>query len=271
MPTESLSPREAKKICPLVDIGELKGASYNPEDGKAHPFEVVTSFKQYFRSGHVDLREGTKVTGIELNRKGKEKVIHTEDGTFRTEVLINAAGGWAPKVSSLMGIDLSIEPYRHQAVITEPVKAGTIEPMVISMEHEDAYLTQTERGGIIGGVATPPDEPPTYDMTETLEFEERVGRAFTSIAPALKSARILRHWAGYYAMTPDGNPLLGEYKLPGYYLAAGFSGHGYMMAPAVGQGLAELIVDGKTDLPFDYYDPERIDRGELREGALQMG
>jgi sarcosine oxidase subunit beta len=108
-------------------------------------------------------------------------------------------------------------------------------------------------------------------MRETLEFEERISKAFGTMIPSLKYARILKHWAGYYAMSPDGNPLLGEYKIPGHYLAAGFSGHGYMMAPSVGEALAEVINGGKTDLPLDYYDPERIDRGELREAALQMG
>ena len=72
-------------------------------------------------------------------------------------------------------------------------------------------------------------------------------------------------------MSPDGNPLIGQYGPPGHYIAAGFSGHGYMMAPAVGKALAQLILDRSTDFPIDYYDPERIDRGELREGALQMG
>ncbi len=271
VPTDLISPEEAGEICPLIDTRNLRGASYNPEDGKAHPFEVVTSFKQFFRNGPVDLREGTKVTEIDLKQDGSEKIVKTSDNSFRTEILINAAGGWAGEISEMIGLEVPIEPYRHQAIITEPFQEGLIEPMVISMKHEDAYLTQTERGGIIGGVATPEDEPPTFDMTETPNFEKRVSRAFGSIAPALKKARILRHWAGYYAMSPDGNPLLGEYRIPGYYLAAGFSGHGYMMAPAVGQGLAELIVNGKTDLPLDYYDPKRIDRGELRQGALQMG
>ncbi len=271
VPTEMLTPGEAKEICPRLDVGDLKGASYNPEDGKAHPFEVVTAFKRYFRESPVELKEGVKVTGITLNRGGKEKIVRTSGDRYRAEILINAAGGWAPKIGELMGMGIPIEPYRHQAIITEPFEPGTVEPMVISMKHDDAYLTQTERGGIIGGVATPESEPPTYGMRETLEFETRASRAFSSIIPGLKFARILRHWAGYYATTPDGNPLLGEYKVPGHYLAAGFSGHGYMMAPAVGRGLAELILSGKTDLPFDYYDPGRVDRGDLREAALQMG
>ncbi len=271
VPSEILSPSGVKELCNLIDTTKVIAGCYNPEDGKAHPFEVITRLKKYLLEKGVDLKQQVEVTGITLKENKKVKIIETTGETYQTEVLVNATGGWAPKIGKMMGIEIPVEPYRHQSIITEPFKEGTIKPMVVSMKHQDAYLTQTERGGIIGGVKTPEDEPSTYNMTETLEFEERVSREFSSIIPSLKHARILRHWAGYYAMSPDGNPLLGEYKVPGHYLGGGFSGHGYMMAPSAGRGLAELIVHSKSDLPLDYYDPERIDRGEFREAALQMG
>lgn len=271
VPTEILSPEEAKGICKLIDISDVVGASFNPEDGKAHPFDVVTAFREFFNDSAVELKEGTEVVDVNLRKGDGLKLVETRDKTYQTTTLVNAAGGWAPKIGNMLDLDIPVEPYRHQAIITEPFQQGSIEPMIISMHHEDAYLTQTPRGGIIGGVGTPDWEGPSYDMTESLEFEKRVSEAFGSIIPGLKQARILRHWAGYYAMSPDGNPLLGEYKIPGHYLAAGFSGHGYMMAPSVGEGLADLILEEASDLPLDYYDPERVDRGELRQGALQMG
>lgn len=271
VPTQILSPDEAKELCELIDVSNVRGASFNPEDGKAHPFEVVAGFKRYFQEDELELNERTEVTGIQLKNEGKVKIVNTTEGSYKTEILVNAAGGWAPQIGEMMGIEIPVEPYKHQAIITEPFEEGSIKPVVISMKHEDAYLTQTERGGIIGGIGTKEGETPTYDMRETLEFEERISKAFGTMIPSLKYARILKHWAGYYAMSPDGNPLLGEYRVPGHYLAAGFSGHGYMMAPSVGEALAEVINGGKTDLPLEYYDPERIDRGELREAALQMG
>ncbi|MFB6291014.1 MAG: NAD(P)/FAD-dependent oxidoreductase [Candidatus Bipolaricaulia bacterium] len=271
VPTEILTPKQAKDVCELIEISEVKGASFNPEDGKAHPFDVVTAFREYFRKSDAELKEGSEVVGMKLNQKGELKLVETPDETYGGKVIVNAAGGWAQKLGNMLNLEIPVKPYRHQAMITEPFTKGTIEPMIISMHHGDAYLTQTSRGGIIGGVGTPEDEPPSFNMTESLEFEKRASRAFGSIIPGLKEARILRHWAGYYAMSPDGNPLLGEYKIPGYYLAAGFSGHGYMMAPSVGKGISNQILGKDTDLPLDYYDPERIDRGELREEALQMG
>ncbi|MFP4647174.1 MAG: NAD(P)/FAD-dependent oxidoreductase [Candidatus Acetothermia bacterium] len=271
VPTEILSPADAKSLCNPLDVSKVKGASYNPQDGKAHPFEVVAGFRNYLQSGSADLKEGTEVTGISLKKGGKVKIVQTTNEEYKTEILVNAAGGWAARVGEMMDLDIPIKPFRHQAIITEPIRSETIEPVIISMKHEEAYLTQTERGGVIGGVSTPEDEPPTYETRETLEFQKRVSRAFSSIIPGLKRARILRQWGGYYAMSPDANPLLGEFGPPGHYVAVGFSGHGYMMSPAVGLGLAELIYRGKTDLPLEFYDPERIERGELRESDLQMG
>lgn len=271
VPSIMITPEEIKDLCEYVDVSDVVAGSYNPEDGKAHPFKVVLELKKYLESTDIEIKEWTKVQDIDIKNEGEVKNVRTSKGNYNTNILINAAGGWASKIGEMMEIKIPIEPYRHQAAITEPFKKKTIEPMVISMKNKGAYLTQTERGGIIGGVETPEDEPPTYSVSETLDFERRWSKAFSRIIPGLKHARILRHWAGYYAMSPDHNPMLGEYKIDGHYLAAGFSGHGYMMAPSVGKSMAELILEDESELSLDYYDPYRVDRGELREEALQMG
>ncbi len=271
VPSRMINPEEIRDLCEYVDISDVVAGSYNPEDGKAHPFKVVLELKKYLESTDIDIKEWTKVQNINLDNEGQLKTIKTSKGNYDSNILINAAGGWAPKIGDMMDIEIPIEPYRHQAAITEPFKKGSIEPMIISMKNKGAYLTQTGRGGIIGGVETPEDEAPTYSVSETLDFGRRWSEAFSRIIPALKHTRILRQWAGYYAMSPDHNPMLGEYKVDGHYLAAGFSGHGYMMAPAVGKSMVELILEGESELSLDYYDPSRVDRGELREEALQMG
>jgi sarcosine oxidase subunit beta len=171
----------------------------------------------------------------------------------------------------MLGIKIPINPFRHQAIITEPLKLNMIKPMIIAPKYEDAYFTQTKDGGIIGGVGTPPTEKSTYNLNESLDFEERVTKAFTQIMPCLSHARIIRHWAGYYTMTQDNNPLIGKFKLEGHYLAAGYSGHGFMMGPAIGKSMAELMVKGRSSISLDYYDPYRVERGELREEALKVG
>ncbi|HIP89386.1 MAG TPA: FAD-binding oxidoreductase, partial [Thermococcus paralvinellae] len=83
-----------------------------------------------------------------------------------------------------------------------------------------------------------------------------------------------RQWAGFYAKTPDNNPAIGRIQhVDELYIAAGFSGHGFMMALGVGEAIAELIVKGKSKVPldWDWYDPHRFERGELRSAAFQIG
>jgi sarcosine oxidase subunit beta len=270
VPTRTLSPSQIEQLNEYLDTSKLIGGTFNPEDGKADPFDVVLALKRYLDTTQIELKQRTEVVGIEV--EGKEiKAVKTSKDKIETDKVLNAAGGWTPKIGEMLGIKIPIAPFRHQTIITEPLKIGLIKPMILAPKYEDAYFTQTKDGGIIGGVGTPPTEKSTYNLNESLDFEERITKAFTQIMPCLSNVRIIRHWAGYYTMTPDNNPLLGEYKLKGNYLAAGYSGHGFMMGPAVGRSMAELMVKGKSSIGLNYYDPYRIERGELREEALKVG
>ncbi len=271
VPSRIIDKDEIQEICKHIDTSDVTAGSFNPKDGKAHPFKVALELKKFIENTEIELNEYTEVKDIKINKNGEEKKIITGNDEYNTEIIVNATGGWASKIGEMMNIKIPIEPHRHQAIITEPFKKRTIEPMIVSMKHEGAYFTQTERGGIVGGVSKPENEPPTYSMKETLKFEKRLSKAFSQIIPALKHVKILRHWAGFYAITPDHNPMIGEYKINGHYLASGFSGHGFMMAPIVGKSISKLVLNEETEYSLEYFDPYRIDRGELREPALQMG
>ncbi|HIH96705.1 MAG TPA: FAD-binding oxidoreductase [Thermoplasmata archaeon] len=270
VPTQTVSPSQIEDINTYIDTSKLAGGTFNQKDGKADPFDVVFALKKWLGNTEIGIMQKTEVIGVGVEGKSI-KAVKTSKDKIETETVLNAAGGWAPKIGDMMGIKIPIAPFRHQAVITEPLKTGEVDPMVIAPKYANAYFTQTKDGGIVGGVETPPTEKTTYSMDESLDFEERIAKIFTRIMPCLDQIRIIRHWAGYYAMTPDNNPLLGEFKLEGHYLAAGYSGHGYMMGPAVGKSMAELMVNGKSSIDLEYYDPYRIERGELREVALKIG
>ncbi|MFA4647314.1 FAD-binding oxidoreductase [Pyrococcus kukulkanii] len=271
VPTRLITPEEAKEIVPLLDTSEVIAASWNPTDGKADPFASTTAFALKAKEYGAKLLEYTEVKGF-IIEDGEIRGVKTNRGVIKTGIVVNATNAWAKLINAMVGINVKIpiEPYKHQAVITQPIKRGTIRPMVISFKYGHAYLTQTSHGGIIGGVGY--EMGPTYDLTPTYEFLREVSYYFTKIIPALKDLLILRTWAGYYAKTPDSNPAIGKInELSDYYIAAGFSGHGFMMAPAVAEMLADLITKGKSSLPVEWYDPYRFERGELRSTALQMG
>ncbi|KXA90490.1 hypothetical protein AKJ66_01765 [candidate division MSBL1 archaeon SCGC-AAA259E22] len=267
--TRILSPEEIKQISEYINVSDVKAGSYNPEDGQVHPFDAIHELRSYLNETDIEVEEWTEVENIKLNRRNK--VVVTSDENYKTDIIVNATGGWAPKIGEMMNIDIPVEPHKHQAIITEPFERDSIKPMVISMKYNGAYLFQIDRdGGILAG-AEPAEEIATYDQTGTLRFERRVSEALPKFVPAMKHLKILRHWAGFYAMTEDTNPLIGEYKIDGHYLVTGGSGHGYQLGPIVGKSLTELILEGGTDMPLDYYDPYRIERREYREPSVQPG
>ncbi len=269
VPSKIISPEEAKEIVPGLDISEVIAASWNPTDGKANPFLAVYGLSRALKRMGVEINEYTEVKDIVV-KDGSVEGLKTSRGDVKADIVLNAANAWAKIFNEKLGINIPIEPYKHQGIVSEPFKKGEIKPMVISFRHGGAYLTQKANGGIIGGIAL--KYGPTWDTTPTYEFLREVAKNFTRIIPALKYITIIRQWGGYYAETPDHNAAIGKIKeIEGYYLAAGFSGHGFMLAPAVAEGMADLITKGSSSLPLDFYDPYRFQRGELREQAIQMG
>ncbi len=269
IPSRIITPEEAKEIVPGLDISEVIAASFNHTDGKANPFLAIYGLARKLRKIGVEINEYTEVKDIVVKDSHIEGV-KTSRGEVKAEMVLNAANAWAKILNEKLGINIPIEPYKHQGIVTEPFKLGEIKPMVVSFKYGGAYLTQKSNGGLIGGIAL--KYGPTWDLTPTYEFLREVSKNFTRIIPALKYVSVIRQWGGYYAETPDHNAAIGKIKeIEGYYIAAGFSGHGFMLAPAVAEGVADIMTKGHTSLPFDFYDPYRFERGELREQAVQMG
>lgn len=275
VPTKLITPEEAKEIVPLLNADEFLAGQWNPTDGKANPFKTVFAFAKKARELGAEIYEYTEVTGVIVENKEVQGV-KTNKGIIKADVIVNAANAWAPIINEMVGLGkefIPIKPYKHQLVKTEPLKEGQIEPLVCPPAWNDSYVLQDgEDGGVLCGTGI--EYGPTYDMTPTYDFLRGVLKWATRIIPALKYVHILRQWAGFYAKTPDSNPAIGKINyIDGFYIAAGFSGHGFMMAPGVGEAMAELIVKGKSKVPldWDWYDPHRFERGELRSAAFQIG
>ena len=270
IPSRIITPEEAREIVPPLNTEGVIAAAWNHTDGKANPFKAVFAYANAAKKLGVKIYEYTAADDIKLENRSIKEVV-TNRGTVKTKRVINAANGWAKLINEKIGVNIPIEPYKHQGIKTEPLKQGEIEPMVVSFKHDGVYMTQeADQGGVIGGYAL--KYGPTFDITPTYEFLRGVSYRFSQIIPSLKYVNVIRIWGGYYAETPDGNAAIGRInEADEYYIAAGFSGHGFMLSPAVAEMMAELVVYGKTDKPLWFYDPYRFARGELRGKAIQMG
>lgn len=254
------TPEEAKAIVPHLNTEGLLGATFNQTDGHCNPFHVTDAYAKAARRLGVEINTYTEVTGI--RRAGSSIVgVETNKGFIATNKVVNAAGGWSKVIGDMVGVEVPVYPERHQILVTEPV-APMQGPMVMSFHHH-IYCQQTPHGSFIMGLGDP-SEQPGFNTRATWQFLEEMAQKITWLLPPLKGIRVVRQWAGLYEMTPDRTPILGEVPgTPGFYLATGFSGHGFMLAPMTGVLMAEHILGLPASLPIEKMDIGRFARGEL--------
>jgi sarcosine oxidase subunit beta len=201
----------------------------------------------------------TEVTGIEVEH-GKVKAVHTNRGTISTPIVVNAAGGYSKVIANMAGVDIPLYPERHQILVTEPV-APLQGPMYMSFSL-NIYCQQTPEGSFIMGRGDA-NEPRDFNFKSSWRFMEEMAHTTCELLPLLKKLNVVRQWSGLYEITPDRQPIYGAVKeVEGFYLACGFSGHGFMFAPATGMVIAETILGQPTTLPIDILDKDRFARGE---------
>lgn len=260
IPSQWVGPSEAKQIVPHLNIEGLQGATFCHKDGHCNPFKVTSLYAEAAKRLGVEIQTYTEVTGIEVEA-GQIARVMTDRGTIATRVVINAAGGHAKLIGRMAGIELPIYPERHEILVTEPVEPMQ-DPMVMSFFH-NLYCQQTPHGSFIMGIGHP-DEPEGYNTKSSWQFLVEMASRVTKLLPPLASLNVVRQWAGLYDMCPDRQPILdGSAEVKGYYTAAGFSGHGFMIAPMTGLLVAEMVMGKSTSMPVHMFSAGRFERGDL--------
>jgi len=256
--TRMLEPVAAQEIVPELDLTGIVGAAYNPTDGILFPWPFLWGYARQAAAHGVRIFTQTAVTQLTATEDGGFTV-DTPRGTVRARRVINATGAWSPKLAKLIGVDVPTYPIRHEICSSEPLKPF-LRPMVSELS-SGLYCSQSMRGEIVGGV-TVPGHGSTYAMGSTLEFLATYARRLVKLMPILGDIKILRQWAGPYDQSPDGNPIVGASpEHPNFFLACGFVGHGFMMAPIVGKLYAEWLTGGAKHEIFERYTLARFRDG----------
>ena len=240
--TRMLEPKAALDIVPELNLDGIVGASYNPSDGILFPWPFLWGYARQAAAYGVRIFTQTPVGGLEP-MAGGGYIVHTPRGAVRARRVVNATGAWSPKLAALIGVQVPTWPIRHEICSSEPLKPF-LRPMVSELA-SGLYCSQSMRGEIVGGVSLP-GHGSTYAMGSTLEFLATYARRLVRLMPVLGDIKILRQWAGPYDQSPDGNPILGAAPgHPDFFLACGFVGHGFMMAPIIGKLYAEWLTGGE--------------------------
>lgn len=264
VPTEWLSPEEIRRRLPLMHLDDVMAGTWYAKDGIADPNGVVMGYVNAARRLGVKLLTDAAVTAIET-RGGEVSAVVTDQGRIATPRIANAAGPWAAAIGQMAGLQLPIVPIRRQWLTTTPLPDIPADfPFVIDFAR--SLYFHREGHGLLTGMSNP-DQAPGFDQSVDAEWELVAMEAAAQRLPLLETAGVAARLAGLYEVTPDAHPILGATPLEGFYVCAGFSGHGFMHGPICGRLLAEEILDGRaTTLDIDAL---RFDRFARRDTAQE--
>lgn len=255
VPSRMIDPAEARRLSPLIGTDGLLAAAFSPDDGHCTPEAVVHGYAAAARRHGATILRHCELTGIELHGDDITAVT-TGRGRIATDTVICAAGPWSRAVGAMAGVDLPVEPLRRQIAVTEPV-AGLPPDLPMTIDFTTSLYFHTEGPGLLVGMSDP-DERPGFATDTHDRWIPRLGAAMEQRAPALLDLRRTGGWAGLYELTPDHNALIGEATSVSRFLyATGFSGHGFLQGPAVGEVVRDLYL-GRV--PFVDVSPLSVGR-----------
>lgn len=255
---------EAREVNPAISVEGLVGGVHCPTDGFIRPLQMLAGYAEGARRMGVRFEYGTAVQGFEMD--GARIVsLRTNRGEIAVGAVVNAAGAWAGAVAAMAGVQIPVWPLRRQVALTEPFDALP-ECMPLTAFLEAEFHLRVRDGRVLLLWSDQPNTSDPFDTTLDPDWLPQVVARAHHWLPCLRAARIDRGRcvAGLYEMSPDRHVLLGA--APGVenlFLANGSSGHGVMHSPALGQLLAEIIVDGgASSMDVHPLRPSRFAEGQ---------
>jgi sarcosine dehydrogenase len=278
-----LSPAEVKKMWPLMETSDLVGASYLPTDGQASPSDITQSLAKGARMQGAKFVEGVRVTGFDIV-DGRVVAVSTNHGTIKCDRVVNCGGMWARQIGAMAGVNVPLQPVKHQYVITEKLEGLSSDAATIRDPDRRTYFKEEVGGLVFGGYEPNPISWTQEDVPDTFEFqlfeddwdhfEQHMSQALARI-PALEKTGIKKMINGPESFTPDGNFILGAApELKNFYVGAGFNAFGIAAGGGAGWVLADWVMRGEAPTDLWTVDIRRFsamhkDRAWVNERTLE--
>lgn len=267
--TEEMDISEVAKLWPAADLEPFAAFGWEERGGYGDAYQTAQAFAASARAAGVRIKQGTTVSGLLTDGQRVTGVELADHSTISADTVVVATGVWTKPFLDKYGIDVPITVHREQIVMIHPgVDLGAVPVFsdLVSLQ----YVRPDVRGEILFGnsdlaeleVANPDGYLNRADEAFLDLTVDKVGTRF----PALTEASITSSYAGCYDVTPDWNPVISTGPLDGLVIAAGFSGHGFKISPAVGRLVADLVVDGRSNdprIPESDFRLSRFDDGDL--------
>lgn len=270
-----LTPQEITDLDPRLDLEDVGGAAYEPDSGFADGYATAASFAAAARRLGVEIWESTSVERIAASG-GRVRAVETSRGTIETPSVLVAAGPWTPALLEPLGVTIPIESSRQQVVqLAPPASFGRLS--VVIEDLAQGFYARPEAGGtVLAGVLEEEAEeivqPDAFNRGVDFDFVERVGRMWAHRYPGAGDAEVRRGYASLYDITPDWQPVLGAVDgVGGLFVAAGFSGHGFKLSPALGEVLSALLAGETPRIDISMFALSRFASGNLLHGRHAQG
>ncbi|MDJ1371158.1 NAD(P)/FAD-dependent oxidoreductase [Gulosibacter molinativorax] len=261
-----VSPTEAAEINPFLNSDALVGASFSPRDGYAQPSLVVAEYARRARELGAQIFEHTEVIGLGASDDGVD--IHTQRGEIHADSIVIAAGAWSTALGAMVGVNLPIEPVRRQIGFT-PQLAEPHPTVPFTLDLSTTMYFHNHRNGMLLGISN--EEEPGFQREFSYNWVDEFNAAAEIIAPDLSHQPLEAGWAGLYENTPDHNAMIGrDSSRPNILYATGFSGHGFLQGPAVGELIRDLYLDRESFLDPIPFSADRFAGTQARLAELHI-
>ena len=258
-PTELLTPEGIHRVAPHLNLEGMLGASFCQLDGHVNPHTLCFAYADAAKRLGAEIHKKTSVTGI-IMKNGRAAGVHTSQGDWEADSVVCCAGPWSVDVGKWVGLEVPIEPERHQILITEPVERMR-HPMTLCLD-DGSYWKQCPNGTFMFGWGNP-EEAKDTSYESGWPFLEEVTTRVIAKMPILSGIRIVRQWTGPYDNTPDFQAIVGPTPVEGFYLDCGWSGHGLQFGPSVGRIMAEFVNGEKPFIDVHRFRFTRFEENDL--------
>lgn len=262
-----ISPDEVRQMWPLLETSDLVGASWLPTDGQASPSDITQSLAKGARMHGAKIVENCRVTGFEMEG-ARIRAVKTDQGDIRCDTVLNCAGQWARQVGDMAGINVPLQPVKHQYIITDKIEGLSSDAATIRDPDRRTYFKEEVGGLVMGGYEPNPKPWTTGDVPNDWEFrlfdddfdhfEQHMTQAIARV-PALETVGVKQMINGPESFTPDGNFILGAApECANMFVGAGFNAFGIASGGGAGWVLAEWAVRGEAPLDLWTVDIRRF-------------
>ncbi len=273
--TAVLTPEEARGLHPLVSFDDVDVIGYDSMAGYCDPELTTASYARRSRELGATVLPDTPVTGIDVT--GEVKTLHTTAGDFEAPVVVIAAGPWTHAIGGMIDVEFPFVVSRHKVMTLEGdrVYEPTWPVLKDLTTSEKIYVRPASGGSLLVGTGDhgePVEDPDALVDGVDQEHVARIGAQVGRLMPEYADARLTGSWTGLYDITPDWNPVVGPVPgVEGVYVAVGFSGHGFKLAPTIGESLAQTVLGRQPRVPIDPYSMSRFADGKELRGAYGVG